>query len=62
MVQLTKVQKGMALLIQDQRQQQVATQVGVNILTIECLAHRLRKNGKLAHRLRSGRPSAMTRL
>ena len=57
MVQLTDVQRGsaIALLMQGQRQQQVANHFGVNVSTIECLVRRLRETGHLADRPRSGR-------
>ena len=58
MVRLTDVQRGraVALLMQGQRQQQVANHFGVNVSTIERLVRRLRETGHLADRLRSGRP------
>ena len=53
MPQLTEVQRGqaIALLMQGQRQQQVALQYGVNVSTIERLV-RLRDTGKVADRPR----------
>jgi transposase len=50
---LTEVQRGqaIALLMQGQRQQQVAVQIGVNVSTIERLVHRLRDTGRVADRL-----------
>ena len=58
MVRLTDVQRGraIALLMQGQRQQQVANHFGVNVSTIERLARRLRETGHLADRPRSERP------
>ena len=58
MVRLTDVQRGRAnaLLMQGQRQQQVANHFGVNVSTIERLVRRLRETGHLADRPRSGRP------
>ena len=58
MVRLTDVQRGraIALLMQGQRQQQVANHFGVNVSTIERLVRRLRETGHLADRPRSGRP------
>ena len=58
MVRLTDVQRGraIALLMQGQRQQQVANHFGVNVPTIERLVRRLRETGHLADRPRSGRP------
>ena len=52
MVRLTDVQRGraMALLMQGQRQQQVANRFGVNVSTIERLVRRLRETGHLADR------------
>ena len=63
MVRLTDVQRGraVALLMQGQRQQQVANHFGVNVSTIECLVRRLRGTGHLADRPRSGRPHVMSR-
>ena len=57
-VRLTDVQRGraIALLMQGQRQQQVANHFGVNVSTIERLVRRLRETGHLADRPRSGRP------
>ena len=57
MVRLTDVQRGraIALLMQGQRQQQVANHFRVNVSTIERLVRRLRETGHLADRLRSGR-------
>ena len=47
MVRLTDVQRGraIALLMQGQRQQQVANHFGVNVSTIERLVRRLRETG-----------------
>ena len=58
MVRLTDVQRGRAitLLMQGQRQQQVANHFGVNVSTIERLVRRLRETGHLTDRPRSGRP------
>ena len=63
MVRLTDVQRGRAivLLMQGQRQQQVANHFGVNISTIERLVRRLRETGHLADRPRSGRPRVTSR-
>ena len=58
MVRLTEVQRGqaIALLMQVQRQQQVARYFGVHFSTIERLVRRLRETGRVADRPRSGRP------
>ena len=58
MVRLTEVQRGqaIALLMQGQRQQQVAKHFGVHVSTIERLVRRLRETGRVADRPRSGRP------
>ena len=63
MVRLTDVQRGraIALLMQGQRQQQVANHFGVNVSTIESLVRRLRETGHLADRPRSGRPRVTSR-
>ena len=63
MVRLTDVQRGraIALLMQGQRQQQVANHFGVNVSTIERLVRRLRETGHLADRPRSGRPCVTSR-
>ena len=63
MVRLTDVQRGraIALLMQGQRQQQVANHFGVNVSTIERLVRRLRETGHLADRPRSGRPRVTSR-
>ena len=63
MVRLTDVQRGraIALLMQGQRQQQVANHFGVNVSTTERLVRRLRETGHLADRQRSGRPRATSR-
>ena len=63
MVRLTDVQRGrsVALLMQGQRQQQVANHFGVNVSTIERLVRRLRETGHLADRPRSGRPRVTSR-
>ena len=50
-----------ALLMQGQRQQQVANHFGVNVSTIERLVRRLRETGHLADRPRSGRPRVTSR-
>ena len=52
MPRLTEVQRGqaIALLMQGQRQQQVALQFGVNVSTIECLVRRPRDSGRVADR------------
>ena len=68
LVRLTDVQRGraIALLMQGQRQQQVANHFGVNVSTIE-LVRRLRGGGggggagHLADRPRSGRPRVTSR-
>jgi transposase len=54
MPRLTEVQTGqaIALLMQGQRQQQVALQFGVNVSTIERLVRRLRDTGRVADRPR----------
>jgi transposase len=59
MQRLTEVQRGqaIALLMQGQRQQQVALQFGVNVSTIERLVRRLRDTGRVADRARQGCPS-----
>ena len=61
MPQLTEVQRGqaIALLMQGQRQQQVALQFGVNDSTIERLVRRLRDTGRVADRPRWGHPCLM---
>ena len=58
MVRLTEVQRGkaIALLLQGQRQQQVARHFGLHVSTIERLVRRLRETGRVADRPRSGRP------
>jgi transposase len=58
MPRLTVVQRGqaIALLMQGERQQQVALQLGVNVSTIERLVRHLRDIGRLADRPRRGRP------
>ena len=63
MVRLTDVQRGraIALLMQGQRQQQVANHFGVNVSTIERFVRRLRETGHLADRPRSGRPRVTSR-
>ena len=63
MVRLTDVQRGraIALLMQGQRQQQVANHFGVNVSTIERLVRRLRETGHLADRPRSGCPRVTSR-
>ena len=63
MVRLTEVQRGraIALLMQGQRQLQVARQFGVNVSTIERLVRRLRETGRLSDRPRMGRPRVTTR-
>ena len=63
MVRLTDVQRGraIALLMQGQRQQQVANHFGVNVSTIERLVRSLRETGHLADRPRSGRPRVTSR-
>ena len=60
---MTDVQRGraIALLMQGQRQQQVANHFGVNVSTIERLVRRLRETGHLADRPRSGRPRVTSR-
>ena len=62
MVRLTKVQRGraIALLMQGQRQQQVARHLGVHVSTIERLVRRLRETGRVADRPRSGRLRVMS--
>ena len=63
MVRLTDVQRGraIALLMQGQRQQQVANHFGVNVSTIERLVRCLRETGHLADRPRSGCPRVKSR-
>ena len=63
MVRLTDVQRGraIALLMQGQRQQQVANHFGVNVSAIDRLVRRLRETGHLADRPRSGRPRVTSR-
>ena len=58
MVRLMEVQRGqaIALLMQGQKQQQVARHFGVHVSTIERLVRRLRETGRVADRPRSGRP------
>ena len=58
MVRLTEVQRGqaIALLMQGQRQQQVARHFGVHVSTIERLVRRLTGTERVADRPRSGRP------
>ena len=58
MPRLTEVQRSqvIALLMQGQRQQQVALQFGVNVSTIEHLVRHLRDTGRVADRGRRGRP------
>ena len=53
-----EVQRGqaIALLMQGQRQQQVARNFGVHVSTIERLVQRLRETGRVADRPRSGHP------
>ena len=62
-IRLTDVQRGRAraLLMQGQRQQQVANHFWVNVSTIERLVRRLRETGHLADRPRSGRPRVTSR-
>ena len=62
MPRLTGVQRGqaIALLMQGQRQQQVALQLGVNVSTIERLIRHLRDTGRVADRPRRGRPRVTT--
>ena len=60
MVRLTDVQRGRAIALQGQRQQQVANHFGVNVSTIERLVRHLRETGHLADRPRSGRPRVMS--
>ena len=62
-IRLTDVRRGraIALLMQGQRQQQVANHFGVNVSTIERLVRRLRETGHLADRPRSGRPRVTSR-
>ena len=62
MPRLTEVQRGqaIALLMQGQRQQQVALQFGVNVSTRERLVRRLRDTGRVADRPRRGRPRVAT--
>ena len=63
MVLLTDVQRAraIALLMQGQRQQQVANHFGVNVSTTERLVRHLRETGHLADRSRSGRPRVTSR-
>jgi transposase len=58
MPSLTEVQRGqaIALLMQGQRQQQVALQFGVNVSTIDRHVRHLRDTGRVADRPRRGRP------
>ena len=58
MVRLTEVQRGqaIALLMQGQRQQQVARHLAVHVSTIERLVRHLRETGRVADRPRSGHP------
>jgi hypothetical protein len=58
MPRLTEVQRGQAisLLMQGQRQQQVALQFGVNVSTIERLVRRLRDTRRVADRPRVTTP------
>ena len=58
MVRLTEVQRGqaIALLMQGQRQQQVARHFDVHVSTTERLVRRLKETGRVADRPRSGRP------
>ena len=62
LLRLTEVQRGqaIALLMQGQRQQQVALQFGLNVSTIERLVRRLRDTGRVADRARRGRPRVTT--
>ena len=62
MVRLTEVQRGqaIALLMQGQRQQQVARHFGMHVSTIERLVRHLRETGRVADRPRSGRPRMMS--
>ena len=57
MVRLTEVQRGkaIALLMQGQRQQQVARHFSVHVSTIERLVRSLRETGRVADQPRSGR-------
>jgi transposase len=57
MTRLTEVRRGqaIALLMQGQRQQQVALEFGVNVSTIERLVGRLRDTGRVADRQRRGK-------
>ena len=59
---LTEVQRGqiIALLMQLQRQQQVALEYGVNVSTIDRLVRRLRDTGRVSDRPRWVRPRATT--
>ena len=63
MVRLTDAQRdrAIALLMQGQRQQQVANRFRVNVSTTERLVRRLRDTGHLADRPRSGRPRVTSR-
>ena len=58
---LTQRGTAIALLMQGQRQQQVANHFGVNVSTIERLVRRLRETGHLADRPRSARPRVTSR-
>jgi transposase len=62
MPQQTEVQRGqvIALLMQGQRQQQVALQFGVNVSTRERLVRRLRDTGRISDRPRRERPRVTT--
>ena len=62
MPRLTEVQRGqaIALLMQGQRQQQVALQFGVNVSSIERLVRRLRDTGRVVERPQRGRQRITT--
>jgi transposase len=62
MPRLTEVQRdpAIALLMQGQRQQQVALQFGLNVSTIERLVRHLRDTGRVDDRPRRGRPRVTT--
>ena len=64
MPRLTEVQRGqaIALLMQGQRQQQVALQFGVNVSSIEHLVRRLRDTGRVVERPQRGGPRITTPL
>ena len=62
MLRLTEVQRGqaIALLMQGQRQQQVARHFGVHVSTIERLVRRLRETGRVARDVAAPRQSHLS--